>query len=258
MTGASSGIGAKLAVALVRAGLIVVGLARRADRVQELAASLKNEKGKLYAVRCDVAKEEDILSAFQWVEKEFGGVDILVNNAGVLYNEPIIEGKTEHFRQIMNVNVIAMAICTREAVQSMKKRNAPGHIINVNSYVGHYAENVKCPTSMYVASKYAVTGLTHSVRHELTAAKLNIKITSISPGAVETDMISQVLPKEHFDQFSMLKDADVADAVMYALSTPPSVQIYELIITPLNTASEMNKTDLIEALGKSSGTQISY
>ncbi|XP_015600623.1 farnesol dehydrogenase-like [Cephus cinctus] len=231
VTGASVGIGAALVEALVNEGLKVVGLARRVGKMEELASSLKDKKGTLDAVQCDVSKEEDILKAFKIVEEKFGGLDILVNNAGVLFPSSIIEGPTEHFRQILDVNVFGVSICTREAVRLMRKSPSQGHIININSVAGHNAELIMIPISIYAASKFAVTGLTDSVRNEIAAANLNIKITSVSPGAVETDMINKLdVPS------SMVKlaSADIVDGILYVLSTPPRVQVKELTIAPFN------------------------
>ena len=90
VTGASSGIGAEIAEALVREGLKVAGLARRVEKIRQIADKLKGEKGELYPIECDVEKENDILKVFEWIEKRFGGVDVLINNAGVLSREPII------------------------------------------------------------------------------------------------------------------------------------------------------------------------
>ena len=75
---------------LVKAGLNVVGLARKIDKLQEIKTRLQNEKNKFYPIQTDVTKEDEILRAFQWIEKELGGIDILVNNAGIILNEPII------------------------------------------------------------------------------------------------------------------------------------------------------------------------
>lgn len=90
VTGASVGIGADTCEALVKHGVKVVGAARRVQKIRELAAKLKGQKGCLYAMECDMRKEQDILKVFQWTEKELGGVDILINNAGVLVSENII------------------------------------------------------------------------------------------------------------------------------------------------------------------------
>lgn len=83
VTGASSGIGAAIAVGLAKSGLIVIGLARRANKVEDLKKGLAGASGQLHAFECDVANYESVKSAFSWIDKTFGGVNILVNNAGV-------------------------------------------------------------------------------------------------------------------------------------------------------------------------------
>ncbi|RZF36996.1 hypothetical protein LSTR_LSTR004684 [Laodelphax striatellus] len=132
VTGASSGIGAAVLQQLAKNGVNVVGLARRHQRVQEMAERLKGEKGKVYALRADVTKEDEVVAAFEWIRKNLGGVDILINNAGVTYKTNITDGEVQHWRMMFELNVIALGTCTREALKSMKSRNMDdGHIINV-------------------------------------------------------------------------------------------------------------------------------
>jgi len=237
VTGASSGIGAAVAMGLVRQGLQVVGLARRIDKVQELSARLAEGPGKLHPIKCDVSKEEDILAAFEEVKKNLGGVDILVNNAGALHQTLLSEGSTDEWRNMVNVNVLGLAVCTREALQSMKERNKDdGHVIHINSIAGHY--DLTTPGfHMYSATKHAVTVLTEGLRVELVSQGSKIRVTSISPGLVDTEMLrtgaKSLDPEELFNRLPSLKPSDIADAVLYVLSTPSNVQIHELTVKPV-------------------------
>ncbi|XP_070154365.1 farnesol dehydrogenase-like [Polyergus mexicanus] len=245
VTGASSGIGMQIAKALAKNGMKVIIVARRLEKLEELAASIKSEfNGEVYPMVCDVRQEEEILKVFKWAEEELGGVDVLINNAGVIVNEPIIEGSTENYRKILDVNVIAMAICSRELVQSVKKRKATGHIININSIGGHYAETITLAVSLYCASKYAVTGMSTSLRNEITKAKLDVKVTSISPGMVNTELLKNSFAKlgldESLEGIPILESTDIADAVIYSLNVPHHVQIYELTITPHEALATKN------------------
>ncbi|XP_032685981.1 farnesol dehydrogenase-like [Odontomachus brunneus] len=235
VTGASVGIGAQISKALAEKGMKVIAVARRLDKLEELAASIKREfKTDIYTMVCDVRKEEDILKVFKWANDKLGGVDVLINNAGVLKNEPIIDGSTENYRMIMDVNVIAIAICSREFVRSIKKRKTCGHIVNINSLAGHFAESILLPLSVYCASKYAVTGMSHSLRNEIANEQLKIKVTSLSPGAVDTDMLrdNSGLTSSMMEKMGVLRDKDIADGVIYVLSAPPNVVISELTICP--------------------------
>nr|XP_023409273.1 dehydrogenase/reductase SDR family member 11 isoform X2 [Loxodonta africana] len=179
VTGASGGIGAAVARALVQQGLKVVGCARTVGSIEELAAECKSAgyPGTLIPYRCDLSNEEDILSMFSAVRSQHSGVDICINNAGLARPDPLLSGSTSGWKDMFNVNVLALSICTREAYQSMKERKVDdGHIININSMSGHRVE----PQSVihfYSATKYAVTALTEGLRHELREAQTHIRAT---------------------------------------------------------------------------------
>ncbi|XP_076633129.1 farnesol dehydrogenase-like [Colletes latitarsis] len=233
VTGASTGIGAAISKSLVDNDVKVVGLARRMEMLQEVAGRLK--KGMFHPIVCDVRKEEDILKAFEWTKKKFGGADILVNNAGVVSQTSIIDTPTEEYRRVIDINVIAPAICAREFAQSIKERNSVGHIINISSVAGRYAECIKIPMGMYCPSKYALNALTTELRHEIIHNKLNIKITTISPGAVLTDMLKNVVKSEAIlNIVPSLKDTDIADGVIYTLKTPLGAEVHDIMIMPQN------------------------
>uniref|UniRef100_A0A8W7PWA0 Dehydrogenase n=2 Tax=gambiae species complex TaxID=44542 RepID=A0A8W7PWA0_ANOCL len=231
VTGASSGIGAVTVKALANAGMITFGLARRVERVDELKKDLSAEAAdRLHSVRCDVTKEEDILAAFQLVEEKCGGVDVLINNAGQLKRAVSVldAGNTQVIRDVIDTNVVGLALCSREAFQSMKRRSVDGHIVHINSILGHTVATTG-KLNVYPASKFAVTALTETMRHELRLAGTKIKVTSISPGLVRTEMP----PSTVFAEEPCLEPEDIADAVLYVLGTPPRVQIHELTIKPV-------------------------
>jgi len=241
VTGASAGIGAAIAEQLVAAGLKVVGIARRKERVEELAKKLQGKSGKLYAVKADVSKEDDILQAFKWVKDNLGPIHILVNNAGFSRDSTLINGDTKKWKEIFDTNVLGLCVATREAVKDMRANKVDGHIIHINSVAGHCVP--KMPgLNVYPASKHAVTALTETLRQELNSVSSKIKITSISPGAVTTefaDAAGMVLPpelKEYLKNGPMLKAQDIADAALYVLATPPHVQVHELTIRPVGEA----------------------
>lgn len=181
VTGASSGIGSAVALDLVSNGLIVVGLARRVERIEALQQHIPADApGTLHAFKCDVAKEEDVVAAFEWVREQFGGVDILINNAGVSgVTKLVAPGNTEQLRGMLETNVLGTAICTREAFQSMKQRQVAGHVVLVNSVVGHRIPIVPPLGSlnMYAPSKWAVTGMTEVLRQEFINEGTKIKVT---------------------------------------------------------------------------------
>ncbi|KAJ8943905.1 hypothetical protein NQ318_019513 [Aromia moschata] len=226
VTGASSGIGAAIAEQLVEKGALVAGLARRRDRLEQLANKVVGKKGKLYPVEADISKEEDILKAFAWIKENLGIVHILVNNAGVAHNGSLIDDKTEDWERVFRINVLGLSIATREAIKDMKANNVDGHIIHINSIVGHQAApNI----SVYPASKFAVRALAETLRLELNSMKSKIKITNISPGLIDTEAIPPQMKTEEFYKEGKIIGPDaIADGVVYALSTPPHVQVVGL------------------------------
>lgn len=183
VTGASSGIGAAIALDLVKANMIVVGLARRVDRVEELKTKLPETCiGELHAFKCDLQQEDNVRAAFKWVEEKFGGVDVLVNNAGIVSQTNLVDlDNTEKIKSVIDTNVLGVVYCTREAFHSMKNRNVDGHIVVINSVAGHkvpYTVNTPFPSfNIYPATKFAVTALIESYRQEFQREKTKIKIT---------------------------------------------------------------------------------
>lgn len=130
VTGASAGIGASIAKELANIGIIVIGLARRVNRVEELN---QNIKGVIHAHQCDVSKEESIISTFKWIGEKFGQIDILINNAGIARLTTLLDpNNSSQINDLVNVNLMAVLFCTREAFKYMGEE---GHIININRSV---------------------------------------------------------------------------------------------------------------------------
>lgn len=236
VTGSSAGIGAQICKELVHIGVNVVGFARRKEKTEELAKELESQPGKLYAVKVDITKEEEIVDGFKWATENVGPVAILINNAGVLRNTSLIDGDVKMWREVLETNVIGLSIATREAIRSMLSNEIDGHIIHINSLAGHWTFNIP-NLNMGGPSKFAVTALAQQLRYEMQNADRKIKITSISPGAVDTEIAKindmQSL-QEYFDiSPHLLSTADIADAVIYALSTGPDTLVQELIIRPV-------------------------
>lgn len=235
VTGASAGIGKAIAELLVKNGVVVAGVARRADRVREHAKKLVGEKGILHAYQCDLTKQEEILAVFKKITTELGPISILINNAGVLKMAGITDGDIEKWKAVIDTNVTAVAIGIREAVANMKAHNIKGHIININSTAGHTVPDFP-NAGFYPSSKFAVTALTETVRLEINRDKLPIKITSLSPGYVETDIVkvasSDEPGKNNWQQVTVkgLDARDIADAALYVLSTPEHVNVKELTV----------------------------
>ncbi|XP_017473908.1 PREDICTED: farnesol dehydrogenase-like [Rhagoletis zephyria] len=234
VTGASSGIGAAVVKYLANNGLVTVGLARRKERIEAIRDEVKLEvRTRIHAIQCDVRNEEQIIAVFKEIEKKYGPVAVLVNNAGILRTTTLLtESNSQDIRDVIDTNILGVVHCTREAYRSMKASGGDGHIFLINSIVGHKVPLFENNTfNIYPPSKHAVTAMTEIYRQELLNNK-KVKITSISPGVVETEIITDDI-KRQIPDMVYLKSEDIADALVYCLQTPPHVQMHEMTIKPV-------------------------
>ncbi|XP_063709590.1 farnesol dehydrogenase-like [Culicoides brevitarsis] len=236
VTGASAGIGAEIIRDFAKAGINVVGLARRNERVEEIAKEMANAPGKIHAIKCDISNLDCIAKAFAEIEAKFKIVHILVNNAGMMrYGNFFDENLPfEKIQQTIDLNISGLAKCTREAYKLMQKHGDNCYIVNINSIVGHMTPNAALSClNIYGPTKHAVTTLTTQIRQELNfAGNRRIKITSVSPGGVMTEFGEAAgIPQEFLQYYQnepMLSGKDVSSTVMYLLSTPAHLNITEL------------------------------
>nr|NP_001036313.1 uncharacterized protein Dmel_CG40485, isoform B [Drosophila melanogaster]NP_001303574.1 uncharacterized protein Dmel_CG40485, isoform C [Drosophila melanogaster]AOQ12468.1 CG40485-PB [synthetic construct]AAR88537.1 RH03309p [Drosophila melanogaster]ALI51162.1 uncharacterized protein Dmel_CG40485, isoform C [Drosophila melanogaster]EAL24569.1 uncharacterized protein Dmel_CG40485, isoform B [Drosophila melanogaster] len=233
VTGASSGIGAAITRKLISAGVMVVALARRMDRLEQLREELpQDRRSRLRIMQCDVSDVSSVNAVFDAVQGDLGNVDILINNAGKLSGGQLLTMSVDTVQQMLQTNVMGVVYCTQRAFESMRQRQSKGHVVLINSIVGHYIFNPlpgsQQELNMYPATKHAITALTELFRQEMRDFKTKVKVTSISPGLVDTELV----PLD-YKGLPMLQAEDVANAIMYVLSTPPHVQVHELTIKPL-------------------------
>lgn len=236
VTGASSGIGAAIVRRLAGAGMHIVMCARRTDRLQALADEVEALGVRCVAVTADLRHETEVLKVIIAARSAFGGVDVLVNNAGLGREAPLLDGATDHWRVMLEVNVLALSIFTREAVADMRARGDDGHVIHLSSMAGHRMP--KSPTgAFYAATKHAVKALTEGLRRELWHAGSNIRVTAISPGFVETEFAAvfrddPTAPAQAYGQFACIQADEIAGLVVNALAQPPHVQIHDILLRP--------------------------
>ncbi|CAO1391470.1 unnamed protein product [Diamesa hyperborea] len=239
VTGGNAGNGFAILRKLAESGLIVVAFDLITDAVDTLAVELKD--CKIYAHLCDVTSDNSVETAFKWVEENLGGCDILVNNAGISKNIGVLEYEKSmiELSQVIEVNFTGVVRCTRQAFKSMKTRNDYGYIININSILGHNIMKVHgFKMSVYAGTKHAITALTKTIRQELKEMQsAKIRITSLSPGIVRTNILKSAgftkeVEEAVFDAEPSLEPDDIADTVIYLLSTPYSVNVTELTVRP--------------------------
>ncbi len=187
VTGASSGIGRALTEQLVRAGSRVVALARRPDRLQALSAALSNAPGQLAVFVGDVTSGETRHGVLAYAEQQFGGLDLVINNAGIGAMGRFAEADPERLRRVMEVNFFAPAELMRLAVPILQGGSHP-MIVNVGSILGHRGIPL---CAEYCASKFALQGLSESLRAEFS--KKGIDLLVVSPGTTQTEFFEQAI-----------------------------------------------------------------
>lgn len=232
VTGASSGIGEATATALAAAGAKVAIAARRADRLEALAARIETAGGMALRIEADVTSNDDVTAMIGKVVAEWDRLDILVNNAGVMLLSPASEATLDDWRQMVELNLLALMGVTKTALPHL--RAAKGHIVNVSSVAGRVANP---GASGYAATKFGVVGFSESLRREVYADK--VRVTVIEPGLVRTELgdhITNAASKAGLDQrlatMEALTAEDVAAAILYAVSQPARVNVNEIVIRP--------------------------
>jgi len=183
VTGASSGLGACVALGLAKAGAKVVVAARRKDRLQSLVDDIVKQGGQALAVQMDVRDKQNIAAAFDEAEKVLGTVDVLVNNAGVADPKSFTKVDDESLDFVMGTNFNGVWNVAQEAAKRLIKAQQPGSIINIASVLGL---TVAPGQSAYCASKGAVIQLTRAMSLDLM--KNNIRVNAIAPGWFKTEM----------------------------------------------------------------------
>jgi NADP-dependent 3-hydroxy acid dehydrogenase YdfG len=233
VTGATSGIGEAVAHRLARAGMRVAATGRRLDRLAKLQTVLAPAES--LAVAADLRDEAQIEALFARVAEKWGGVDVIVNAAGLGHAGGVLEGTSAAWRETLEVNVLALALCTRAAVEQMRRSAcSEGHVIHIASMSSH---RVPQGSGMYAASKFAVRALTEALRQELLAETKPIRVTAISPGFVRTEFHrrwfdDEAAARATYARFRILDPADVAEMVAFALAAPAHVQVHDLLVRP--------------------------
>lgn len=242
ITGATAGIGKACAqrYAAKKHRLILTG--RRKERLEELQHQLiAAHEIEVHIAAFDVQDNNQVEAFFANLPDAWKNIDILVNNAGLALGvAPIDAGKLEHWEQMIDTNIKGLLYVSRQAIPLLKKSTC-AHIVNISSIAGRETYR---NGNVYCATKHAVQSLSDAMRIDLLHH--GIKVTSICPGAVETEF-SIVryegdinAAKKVYANYEPLVAEDIADAVQYATSRPKHVSISDLLITPSVQANTAN------------------
>lgn len=230
ITGASSGIGEATACLLASQGAHVIIGARRINRLEDLAASIREKGGSVELQQLDVTDLEQMEAIVDLAQSQFGRLDVIVNNAGVMPLSPLKERKVDEWNRMIDVNIRGVLHGIAAGLPVMKTQGF-GQFVNIAS-IGAYA--VTPTASVYCATKYAVRAISEGLRQEVGS---NIRVTLVSPGVTEselaesiTDDESRQLMKEY--RRDALPASAIANAIAYAIEQPAEVDVNELVVRP--------------------------
>lgn len=223
VTGASSGIGSAIAKELAEAGANVVLAARNGEKLATIAEEM-NQKAKMLCVKIDVTKQKDVNFLAERAQQAFGSVDIYVNNAGMMGSSRVLEGDVSDWEQMIDINVKGVLYGIHSVLPDMLEKKS-GHIVNIASDSGF---EVTERLTVYCATKFAVRAISAGMEKEL--AQTGVRVTSISPGMVETPLSSES-PFE--SNRKKLEPKDIARAVVYAVTQPDYVNVNEILVRPV-------------------------
>jgi NADP-dependent 3-hydroxy acid dehydrogenase YdfG len=254
VTGASSGIGRAIAERFGAAGAHVFLAGRTRDAMEESRQRIATAGGRAAVVTLDVRDVRQVQSLVDEAVKESGRLDIMVNNAGLSYPSPIADADPEHWRAMLETNVLALLVGCQAAIRAMRQCGAEGHLVNISSIAAQRADS-----GVYGATKHAVNCISSTLRRELEEE--NIRVVNVMPGAIATNFArnfdpaflagfvqasgmqvelkrGERLPDAVFEAMQpklrqvLSSPEDVADAVYYAVTLPIAVNIADIVVRP--------------------------
>lgn len=221
VTGASRGIGKAITESLLEAGAIVIGTAKDPGRLNALVNDFITYKDRFSVISADLSQRENVQRLCETVQQRTGDLDIIVNNAGVFHFELLSDSTDELLTYSFSVNVFAPFRICRYTVPSMIQKKW-GRIINICSSSAYFGGSTP-RHCIYSATKHALLGFSRALDEELR--KHNIRVGTVSPAGVATDIIAE---RKDLDPASLMSPADVAEAVMYLVTSDGPGIVYEI------------------------------
>jgi len=238
VTGASSGIGEATALALAERGAAVAVAARRAERLQALAARITDAGGTALAIEADVGSPDQARALVQRTVAELGRLDTLVNNAGVMLLGPALDAPLEEWERMISVNVQGLLYCAHAALPHLLSAAAEeprrvADMVNISSVAGRVSRN---GSGVYNLTKHGVGAFSDSLRQEVTGR--HVRVSLVEPGAVDTELRLQNRPEiqaqleKRFGAVELLRAQDIADAILFTITRPWRMAVNEILIRP--------------------------
>jgi len=226
ITGASTGIGKSIAVAYAAEGAKAVLASRNSEKLEGVAQEIERAGGTAIVVPVDVTAEDAVVGLFQQALEAFDRIDILVNNAGVSKGAPTDELSLEVWQQVIDVNLTAAFLCSREALKIMKTRRS-GRIINIGSVS---AKVPRVHSAAYTTSKFGLEGLTRSLA--LDAREFGIAVSILHPGNTATPIWTG--REEMARQEGVMSPDDLARVAVTIAALPPEINLLESLVLPVS------------------------
>ncbi|MEK4525768.1 MULTISPECIES: SDR family oxidoreductase [Paenibacillus] len=230
ITGASSGIGESTARLLAQHGAHVVIGARRMERLEALASSIRVEGGSVEYHSLDVTRLEEMQTIVDLAQTRYGRVDVILNNAGVMPLSPLESLKVDEWNRMIDVNIRGVLHGIAAGLPVMKKQGF-GQFINIAS-IGAYA--VSPTAAVYCATKYAVRAISEGLRQEVGGG---IRVTLVSPGVTESELADTISDEEARDLMKeyrriSIPASAIAQSILFAISQPAEVDVNEIVVRP--------------------------
>lgn len=237
VTGASSGIGAATAIELAAQGALVVLVARRAERLAELAERIAAAGGTARVLAADIAERGVPAQVVADVVAAEGRLDILVNAAGVMLNGDALERPLSEWEQMVDLNLMALLATTKAALPHLVAAAQGGRgvadVVNISSIAGRVASRT---AGVYNATKFGVTAFSEALRQEF--ARRNVRVSVVEPGAVQTELFEHQAPEAQarlsraLSEVEYLHPEDVAETIAHIVTRPRRVALAEVVIRP--------------------------
>jgi NADP-dependent 3-hydroxy acid dehydrogenase YdfG len=238
VTGASSGIGEATALSLADLGADLAIVARRVDRLEDLADRIRAAGRSCVVIPADVTGEDDARRAVHESVEAFGRLDTVVNNAGLMLLGPLLDSPTEEWRRMVDLNLLGMMYVARAAVPHLLAAadTAPRRVadlVNISSVAGR---QVRLGSGAYNATKHAVGAFSEALRLEVT--RRHVRVSLIEPGAVETELAGHNRPEvlrgmeARFADVERLQARDVAETIGFVVTRPRHMAVNEVLLRP--------------------------
>jgi NADP-dependent 3-hydroxy acid dehydrogenase YdfG len=236
VTGASSGIGEATARSLAGEGATIAVLARRRDRLEELAGKIRAEGGTVLVVEADITEQQQATAAVERVVAELGRLDTVVNNAGVMLVGPVADAPTEEWERMLAINVQGLLYVTQAALSHLLRaaEDSPRRVadlVNISSTAGRVA---RPGTAVYSLTKFGVNAFSEALRQEVMQKHLRVSV--VEPGTVDTELGSHVRDglreaiARQVEGMEKLRPEDIADVVSYIVTRDRRVSVNEVLV----------------------------